>query len=151
MFAGEAVGKAGRVGYVCASRAAEALDRRRSRRAGYFFSRLLFFSATDSSIFYSTTQLGGPVFGVACTAHPSVPFRVDGPVVCQRLLDRRRWRRGAGSNRRDHPSPVNQECIRTNCEFISSSLIATSTGKAFRTPVAQRDLAEACIGARRIR
>jgi hypothetical protein len=81
----------------------------------------------------------------------SVPFRVDGPVVCQRLLDRRRWRRGAGSNRRDHPSPVNQECIRTNCEFISSSLIATSTGKAFRTPVAQRDLAEACIGARRIR
>jgi hypothetical protein len=136
MFAGEAVGMAGRVG---SDTFAQAESCRSARRPTFsveldiffpppFLPACCFSPLRIPAFFYSATELGGPVFGVACTAHPSVPFRVDGPVVCQRLLDRRRWRRGAGPNRRDHPSPVQQEYIRTNCggEFISSSLTAVS-------------------------
>jgi hypothetical protein len=81
MFAGEAVGMAGRVGYVCASRE---LQKRSTadvlRRAGYFFPppflpACCFSPLRIPAFFYSATELGGPVFGVACTAHPSVPFR----------------------------------------------------------------------------
>jgi hypothetical protein len=83
MFAGEAVGMAGRVGYVCASRE---LQKRSTadvlRRAGYFFpapfpARLLFFSATDSGIFLLGYRAWRTRFWRRLHGTPirSVPFR----------------------------------------------------------------------------
>jgi hypothetical protein len=111
-------------------RAAEALDGRRSPSSWIFFSRplscppVVFLRYGFRHFFTRLQSLADPF--LASLARHTHPFRsVPG-----------RWARGlpAPSGPEtvatwgDHPSPVQQEYIRTNCggEFISSSLTAVS-------------------------